>query len=245
VKCFRCGDWPCTCPDGCCIIHGDCREVLPELEAGSVDVLLTDPPYGIANRFGSQSRPDGSRRLQFQWDTSDIISVVECGLKLAFMACGPKSSCFVWTGCDAAERYAVPARQAGFTVKPAAWVKQCPPPACPGNWWPSGFELGYYGYRRGAFFGDGNPKRCNVWVADSYRHGQPGKLRHPTQKPLAMIRQHIAALAEPGSLTLDPFMGSGTTLRAAKDLGRKAIGIEIEEKYCEIAAERLRQGVLF
>ena len=64
---------------------------------------------------------------------------------------------------------------------------------------------------------------------------------HPTQKPIKLIRQLISM--KDCKTILDPFMGSGTTLRAAKDLGRKAIGIEIEEKYCEIAVERLRQGV--
>jgi len=68
---------------------------------------------------------------------------------------------------------------------------------------------------------------------------------HPTQKPLRVIIWAINLCpGEPGTI-LDPFTGSGTTLRAAKDLGRKAIGIEIEEKYCKIAAERLRQEVLF
>ena len=66
--------------------------------------------------------------------------------------------------------------------------------------------------------------------------------QHPTQKPLE-IMAWIVELSPPGTI-LDPFMGSGTTLRAAKDLGRKAIGIEIEEKYCEIAVKRLRQEVL-
>jgi len=67
---------------------------------------------------------------------------------------------------------------------------------------------------------------------------------HPTQKPLSLINGLISIGSEKGNLILDPFMGSGTTLRAAKDLGRKAIGIEIEERYCEIAAKRMSQTVM-
>jgi len=70
---------------------------------------------------------------------------------------------------------------------------------------------------------------------------------HPTQKPIALMKWSIGQCRfdDIPLIILDPFMGSGTTLRAAKDLGRKAIGIEIEEKYCEIAAKRLSQEVLF
>jgi len=67
---------------------------------------------------------------------------------------------------------------------------------------------------------------------------------HPTQKPLELVRFVAAYSCPPDGTVLDPFMGSGTTLRAAKDLGRRAIGIEIEERYCEIAAKRLSQQVL-
>lgn len=70
-------------------------------------------------------------------------------------------------------------------------------------------------------------------------------LPHVTPKPLSLIRYIAEHAGKPNETILDPFMGSGTTLRAAKDLGRKAIGIEIEEKYCEIAARRLQQEVLF
>ena len=67
---------------------------------------------------------------------------------------------------------------------------------------------------------------------------------HPSPKPLKLMRWMVEHTTKPGDLILDPFMGSGTTLRAAKDLGRHAIGIEIEERYCEIAARRCSQEVL-
>ena len=82
----------------------------------------------------------------------------------------------------------------------------------------------------------------DVWDFPTVQ-GYEGK--HPCEKPVAMMEHIIRTSSREGGLILDPFMGSGTTLRAAKDLGRRAIGIEIEERYCEIAAERLRQGVLF
>ncbi len=68
-------------------------------------------------------------------------------------------------------------------------------------------------------------------------------LNHPTQKPIRLIRR-LLQCAPAAAVILDPFMGSGTTLRAAKDLGRRAIGIEIEERYCEIAAKRMAQSVM-
>jgi len=67
---------------------------------------------------------------------------------------------------------------------------------------------------------------------------------HPNEKPIDLVLKFISLTTPRDGLVLDPFMGSGTTLRAAKDMGRNAIGIELEERYCEIAARRLEQEVL-
>lgn len=75
--------------------------------------------------------------------------------------------------------------------------------------------------------------------------GRGNKTDHPCPKPLSFILYLVKRLSDEGQMVLDPFMGSGTTLRAAKDMGRKAIGIELEEEYCEIAVKRMAQEVLY
>jgi site-specific DNA-methyltransferase (adenine-specific) len=90
-----------------------------------------------------------------------------------------------------------------------------------------------------------------AWSTDI--HSQPDILRvtendgigHPCPKSISLLRWLLRGAAKPGQLVLDPFMGSGTTLVAARDMGMRAIGIELEERYCEAAVNRLRQGVLF
>jgi site-specific DNA-methyltransferase (adenine-specific) len=87
----------------------------------------------------------------------------------------------------------------------------------------------------------GHPK-TDLWEFPTQTTDRPN---HPTPKPLELIRFMVEISARPGSVIVDPFMGSGTTLLAAKLEGRRAIGIEINEEYCELAANRLAQGVLF
>jgi DNA modification methylase len=194
------------------IYHGDCREILPQLEP--VDLVLTDPPYGIASIW------KGGFLVRHGWGKAKI----ESQLRNTWDAQTPSRATFdliiaagetvcIWGG----NYFDLPTSRGwlvwnkperGFTLSEAelAWTN----------------------------------KDMRIRVFDGKR-SDVGR-EHPTQKTLELFKWCVNLLG--GQTILDPFMGSGTTLRAAKDLGRKAIGIEIEEKYCEIAAQRMSQEVL-
>ncbi len=213
----------------------DCREVIPTLSA--VDAVLADPPYGIPHKWGTQSKSDGGRRtMQFAWDGADTIPMV---LEACRLSVTLGQSHFWWCGLHQASYIADILLEAGLSPKPSAWVKECPAPAGHGTWWPSSYEIGVYAYRSGAWFGDSNKKRSNVFLADSYRNGQPGKVDHPTQKPLGLMTRLVSAMVPPSGTTLDPFMGSGTTGVASVATGRRFIGVEIDPSYFDIACRRI------
>ncbi len=255
VTCYRCKaevTGGCRCSDGITLIHGDCLEVMPELPHSSASLVVTDPMYGISMPGVSHNHMDGNgtRRLDFfPGDTLDQ------AMGLALAACDPRWRCYdleasfyVWCGHSQFGPLISLFAEAGYSTRFLVWAKKCPAPAPPGSGWPSGAELCVFAYpktgRTWTHRGKDTPK-SNVLHSDSYRHGQPGKVDHPTQKPLRVIEPLIVASSRISDCVIDPFVGSGTTLVAAKNLGRRAIGIEKEEKYCEIAASRLRQGVMF
>ncbi len=225
------------------IYLGDCREILPGLP--HVDAVVTDPPYGLSVP-GKSVGPVSSRNRHF-FNEDDIC----CGLahvetiRMAAEITGALSV-YAWLGHQQFALGVSVFEDDGWKTRFLVWARRHPAPVAPGSGWPSGASLCLYAFKPGRTWAPDattNP-RSNVLHADSYRNGQPGKNGHPTQMRPALVAEPIRCSTNLGDLVLDPFMGSGTTLRAAKDLGRKAIGIEIEEKYCEIAAKRLSQEVL-
>ena len=206
--------------NGIVIYHGDCREILPHLEP--VDLVLTDPPYGIGEARGNNktrgllARPkdygvaawDDSPPARWLFDWLIEISQHQIIFGGNFFGL-PASSCWlVWDKDNGATDFA-----------------DC--------------ELAWTNLKKAV--------RKLQWRWNGMLQENMGKKEfreHPTQKPLEVMKWAIEQAPADCMTILDPFMGSGTTLRAAKDLGRKAIGIEIEEKYCEIAAKRLAQEVL-
>jgi site-specific DNA-methyltransferase (adenine-specific) len=196
---------------GITIYHADCHEIVPSLPISDIDLVLTDPPYGMnydtdGSRFtlGGRSFPpvigddkpfDPSFLLRFRnlvlWGFNHFPDFLKAG------------GAFVWIKrSDAA---------LGKFLSDAEIA-----------WNSSG--CGVYAYRDTSF-----PISANRF--------------HPTQKPVGLMAWCLGFYPTAQTI-LDPFMGSGTTLIAAKNAGKQVIGIEIEERYCEIAAKRLSQEVL-
>jgi site-specific DNA-methyltransferase (adenine-specific) len=190
--------------------------VLPLLEP--VDLVLTDPPYGM----------DYQSKWRVEWQRKDKIAG-DNAFPLWLFDLAPRNAMFVFCRWD--NLYEIP-RPKSFIV----WDK------CRHSMGDLNHEFGRQ-WEAIAFY-PGPEHRFDGRPIDLIRIPcvAPGSLSHPNEKPIAVISKLLTNHA--GSV-LDPFLGSGTTLRACKDLGRRGIGIEIEERYCEIAANRLRQEVLF
>lgn len=209
------------------IYHGDAREILPSL--GHIDLLLTDPPYGL--------------------DCSDTYSSLK-GTP-AFNAKKGNYGGKKYPKMAGDTEPFDPSHLIGLADKTVLWGADHFSDALPRSrgWliWDKREELGSNMLSDGELAWTSFPTTTRI-----FRHKWLGYMRasevgfhvHPTQKPIALMAWILNEWTDRGMSIVDPYMGSGPTLRAAKDLGRKAIGIELEERYCEIAAERCSQEVL-
>lgn len=232
---------------------GHCLEVLPNLEDVCADLLVTDPPFSISvagigrweQRYG---RTDDLDIFDGDTDWSAMTATVVEAIGKAVPKLKPHGSLYAYVGHRQFGPLVKYLEETGWSTRFLVWSKLFPPPPAPGSGWPSAAELCVYAYRPGRIWTPKSVKdapQTNVIVADTYRYGKPGKTGHPTQKPFETINPLLEVSSRPGDTVLDLFAGSGTTLVAAKLMGRKSIGIEINEGYAEMAADRLRQGVLF
>lgn len=231
------------------LIEGDCLDLergLASLARESVDLVLTDPPYGISGGGVHHGVPGkGSRRLDFfegddDWQASIRLAVMAAQQCLPSMTAS--ASAYWWCGHRQFGPIVTEYEAHGFDTRFLVWRKHAPPPPPPGSGWPSGAELCVFAYRKGSRtwnHGGSNPPPSNVITADSFRFGQPDKVDHPTQKPLCLIEPLLLASSNPGDVVLDPFAGSGSIGVAALRLGRRYIGFEKEPKYAAIARKRL------
>ncbi len=230
------------------VVHnGDCLDVLRSMPDASVDAVVTDPPYSVS-KVGSVHRGNGNRNLDFfpcDADWAKMTGVVGAAVAEMIRVAKPSASMYLWIGHRQMGTVVSALESSGYSTRFLVWAKKCPAPPPPWSGWPSGAELCVYAYRKGRQWNIA-PKdmpRSNVIVADSFRHGQPGKVGHPTQKPLSVIEPLLRASTSEGDTILDPFCGSGTTGVACVMTGRNFVGIELDPTYCEIARRRIADAV--
>ena len=230
---------------GITIYHGDCREVLPARAALSIDSIITDPPYcprAMKNaRSGStiKQRRDG-KIYDFGYSALTAELRADVSREMARLA---SRWCLTWCDLESISAWRVDLESAGLRyIRTGVWVREHGAPQFSGDRPAQGAEacvIAHGTSERLRWNGGGKPA---AWVGQIV-NSQAAR-GHSSPKPLWLMCRQVRDFTDPGELILDPFMGSGTTLLAAKNLGRRAIGIEIEEKYCRIAVERLRQSIL-
>ena len=209
--------------EGITIYNADCRDVLPQLEP--VDLVLTDPPYGVM--LGERpSALNKSGYGSFQDSPEVVIPLV---LKMLELAAKITNRIVMTPGVKNMFAYPKP-DHCGSIYYPSgagcnSWGFSC--------WQP----IFYYG--KDPYGGKGSRPDSFSSVEAAQKNG------HPCPKPIGQWKKLLERVSLKGETVLDPFMGSGTTLVAAKALGLKAIGVEISKDYCDIAIERLRQRSLF
>jgi site-specific DNA-methyltransferase (adenine-specific) len=223
------------------LYHGDCREVLADMAERSVSAVITDPPYSDRTHRNATSNKAGEQDHPLRGGDRSFAPFGDAELRETLGTLGRISKRWVVATLD--YRHAVQFDNEppeGLRVlRLGVWVKTNPMPQITGDRPGQGWESIAYMHR-----GDEKPTWSGGGRSGNFVSPIPRPEGHPTAKPLDMVRQWVQWFTEPGDLVLDPFVGSGTTLRAALDEGRRAIGVEQDERYCEIAARRIAQDVL-
>jgi DNA modification methylase len=231
---------------------GDCREILPTLDA--VDHVITDPPYArdVYLRAANCTATDKGysdyelkRRGQSlaKMGAGDIGHIDEMldGVAVEFARLA-RRWVVVYSDAETTWRWRAALEASGLRyVRTGAWVKPNAMPQMSGDRPAVGFEPCTIAHAQGPmrWNGGGYPALWTYATA-----GGQTRPDHPCPKPEPLMMEMVQQFTDPGELILDPFSGSGTTLVAAKRLGRRAIGVEMTERHCESTARRLSQGAL-
>ena len=224
--------------DSVTIYHGDSFELVPDLRP-RVDALVTDPPFVFSVAMSSGNYLTPKREPGNAWSDADVMGRWFASALDVFQ----KHARGNWSLCA----FCSPASYPVFfphvyrrfdKVTGLVWDKGR---IGTGARWRRSFELILYAYNEGCHWDDSIHDRPDVLAFPPAPNSDRG---HPIDKPTHLLAYLLEPITARGDLVLDPFMGGGSTLLAAKQLGRRAIGIESEERYCEIAATRLSQEML-
>jgi len=203
------------------VIHGDCVKVMAGMPGESIDMILTDPPYLARYRSRDGRTIAGDDRGNWIAPAfSQMFRVLKRG-----------RFCVSFYGWHQADQFLRAWRAAGFRIvghlvfpKPYA----------------SASRFLAYRHEQAYLLAKGEPMRPGAVIPDVLPWRYTGNRLHPTQKPLCSLLPLITAFSSKDECILDPFCGSGSTLAAARYLGRRFCGIELQEEYWRTAKDRLR-----
>jgi adenine-specific DNA-methyltransferase len=208
------------------IITGDCLEVMQEMPEASVDCCIADPPF-LVNYRTSDGRG-------YQNDDPQDTSWLAPAYAHIYRVLKPDSFCVSFYGFIKAEAFLSAWRQVGFDIiGHLVWIKP----------YASNEKFVRYYHQSAYLLAKGRPRKPRFRLPDVLEWEYTGNELHPAQMPVMAVLPLILAYTEKGDIVLDPFAGSGTTAVAAKTLGRRYIGIELDPTSAAKAQERLRQLV--
>ena len=209
------------------LLQGDCLELMKDIPDGSVDLVLTDIPYGEVNRenHGTTRNLDKGKADIVTFDVK----------KLTEMLCDKtKGSIYMFCGIEQVSTIRATMVEKGLSTRLCIWEKTNPSPMNGQVIWLSGIECCVYGKQKKATFNE----HCKNTV---FRFPTvKGKL-HPTQKPVDLMKYLIEVSSNENDTVLDPFMGSGSTGIACVNTNRNFIGIELDKTYFDIAQNRINK----
>jgi len=211
------------------LYHGDCLDILPTLANKSVDLVLTDPPYGMQYQSAWRTATPRFDKI----DNDNNLDWLNPFMKLCYEAQKQDTHIYLFCNDYAISEFRKSLELSGYNPKRAlVWVK---------NNHTSGDLFGDYGNKTEFIVFGHKGKRDLIGKRDTnvLYFDRENDLFHPTQKPVSINGYLIKKSSAPKDIILDPFAGSGTTAIACIRLNRKYILIEKEEKYCEIAARRI------
>jgi len=207
------------------IICGDCLEVMAGMPDGCVDAVVTDPPYGKDDTH-ARHLSNVANRQRIGFYGIDERQCVSLSCEFLRLSSG-------WTVFTCEWHFMEALHQAGHLIRFGIWRKRNGAPQFTGDRPGTGWEAVAICHRPRRMKWNGGGRHA-VWDIPKVQGGG-----HPTEKPLDLFASFVSDFTSSGDIILDPFCGSGTTCVAAKKLGRRYVGIEIDPKYCEIARERV------
>lgn len=224
--------------------HGDSLELVPKIDR-PVNCVITDPPYGVDFVSRRAETPAGKKWVEEIANDDDMDTAIELFdnvMDVLLPKCAPQAELYVFTRWDVVDTWIRVVRDLGrhgFTYKMLlVWDKGIPGMGDIDANWGCGHELILYckrGLREVPY------RRSGIIAVDKVH---TTKLIHPTEKPVPLLEKFVEMSTDPGDLVVDPFAGSGSTVVAARNLGRDAIGIELKNHFVERARARLAQTTL-